>query len=189
MVEVVNLVMFTCLTITIVLLSVLAVTTGSLLRSATYLLLILICTAGLFLFLNYEFLAAAQISIYAGGVLVLFIFAIFLTTANKKVLHKKLFKRKSQIKTDIYVALIAVVGFAFLAYYLFAVGDVPMTASLGFTSDLSISAIGQTLLGTEKHQYILPFEVLSLLLFACILGGILIARKGNGSTKKNKSTT
>jgi NADH-quinone oxidoreductase subunit J len=40
-----------------------------------------------------------------------------------------------------------------------------------------MKVIGETLLGTEKHQYLLPFEILSVLLLACIIGGILIARK------------
>jgi NADH-quinone oxidoreductase subunit J len=40
-----------------------------------------------------------------------------------------------------------------------------------------MSLIGQTLMGTGKYQYLLPFEVLSVLLLACIIGGILIARK------------
>jgi NADH-quinone oxidoreductase subunit J len=41
----------------------------------------------------------------------------------------------------------------------------------------SMSAIAETMTGTGKYQYLLPFEVLSILLFVCIIGGILIARK------------
>jgi len=40
-----------------------------------------------------------------------------------------------------------------------------------------MNEIGHALMGTEKYQYLLPFEVLSILLLACIIGGILIARK------------
>ncbi|KAA6306055.1 NADH-quinone oxidoreductase subunit J, partial [termite gut metagenome] len=43
--------------------------------------------------------------------------------------------------------------------------------------EINMQVIGNALMGTEKYQYILPFEVLSLLLLACIIGGILIARK------------
>jgi NADH-quinone oxidoreductase subunit J len=177
---VINLVMFTCLVIAILLLSVLAVTTRSLLRSATYLLSVLVCTAGLYLFLNYEFLAAAQISIYAGGVLVLFVFAIFLTSSKKKILQKKLLKKKSQTKKNIYVALVAILGFAFLMYFLlynYAIPDAQLNMAAYGESDMSMTMIGETLTGTGKYQYLLPFEVLSILLFACIVGGILIARK------------
>ena len=43
--------------------------------------------------------------------------------------------------------------------------------------ELNIRTIGHALMGTEKYQYLLPFEVISLLLLACIVGGIMIARK------------
>jgi NADH-quinone oxidoreductase subunit J len=43
--------------------------------------------------------------------------------------------------------------------------------------EISMNLIGHTLMGTEKYQYLLPFEILSVLLLACIIGGILIARK------------
>ena len=42
--------------------------------------------------------------------------------------------------------------------------------------------LGITMMGTEKHQYLLPFEVISVLLLACIIGAILIARKEEDST-------
>ena len=41
-------------------------------------------------------------------------------------------------------------------------------------------SIGQALLGTEKYQFLLPFEAISLLLLACIIGAIMIARKDKG---------
>jgi NADH-quinone oxidoreductase subunit J len=112
---IINLILFSGLAVVMLLLSVLAITTKSLLRSATYLLLVLVCTAGLYLFLNYHFLAAVQISVYAGGVLILFIFAIFLTTNKDEVL------KKHQTKKYIFGALafvvgIAVTGFAFLKH-------------------------------------------------------------------------
>ena len=43
--------------------------------------------------------------------------------------------------------------------------------------ELDVRTIGHALMGMEKYQYILPFEVISVLLLACIVGGILIARK------------
>jgi NADH-quinone oxidoreductase subunit J len=144
------------------------------LRSATYLLLVLVCTAGLYLFLNYHFLAAVQISVYAGGVLILFIFAIFLTTNKGDVLQKH------QTRKYLYGALtfltgIAVTAFALLKHkFLYPSGEA--TAVVG-DEEISMKVIGQTLMGTEKYQYLLPFEVLSILLLACIIGGILIARK------------
>jgi len=169
---IINLILFFCLGIAMLLLSVLAITTKSLLRAAIYLLLVLICTAGLYLFLNYHFLAAVQISVYAGGVVVLFVFAIFLTTDKGEKLRGHTFNRY------VYGALAVVLGigvtaFAFLKHQFLYASE---TVGAG-DKEIDMKIIGQTLLGTDKHQYLLPFEVLSVLLLACIIGGILIARK------------
>ncbi len=59
--------------------TIMAVTTQKIIRSATFLLFVLLGTAGLYLLLDYHFLMAVQIAVYAGGVMVLFIFAILLT--------------------------------------------------------------------------------------------------------------
>ena len=154
------------------LLSVMAITTKSLLRAAIYLLLVLICTAGLYLFLNYHFLAAVQLSVYAGGVVILFVFAIFLTTSKGETLKGYPFKRY------LYGALAVVVGigvtvFAWTKHRFLYASETVVSGD----TEINMKIIGQTMLGTGKHQYLLPFEVLSILLLACIIGGILIARK------------
>lgn len=64
----------------IVVFSVLTVTTRKILRAATYLLFTLFATAALYFKLDYEFLGAVQIAVYAGGIVVLFVFSILLTT-------------------------------------------------------------------------------------------------------------
>ena len=136
---IINLLIFGGLAVAMLIMSVMAITTKSLLRSATYLLLTLICTAGFYLFLNYHFLAAVQVSVYAGGVIVLFVFAIFLTTKKDE------------------------------------------------DAQLSMADIGTALMGTGKYQFLLPFEMLSLLLLAAIVGGILIARKDKKHGEKEES--
>ena len=169
---IINLIIFFCLGIAMLLLSVMSITTRSLLRSAIYLLLVLIGTAGLYLFLNYHFLAAIQLSVYAGGVVILFVFAIFLTTSKGETLLDHSFKRY------IYGALTVIAGvgitvFAWMKHRFLYSPD----AAISGDQEINMKIIGQTLLGTEKHQYLLPFEILSVLLLACIIGGILIARK------------
>ena len=169
---IVNLIIFICLGVASIVLSILAVTSKSLLRAATYLLLILICTAGFYLFLNYHFLAAVQITVYAGGILVLFIFAIFLTSSKGDVLQKH------QTRRYVMGALtalggIAVTAFAVLKHKFIYSGNHTMEGD----QEIDMNVIGEALMGTEKYQYVLPFVALSLLLLACIVGGILIARK------------
>ncbi|MDR1610526.1 MAG: NADH-quinone oxidoreductase subunit J [Candidatus Symbiothrix sp.] len=169
---IINLIIFSCLGVAMLALSIMAVTSKSLLRSATYLLLVLLCTAGFYLFLNYHFLAAVQVSVYAGGVVILFIFAIFLTTSKGEVLLKH------QTRRYVFGFLGVVAGIGLTAFVLFKHQFLyESNTSMVGDQEISMSLIGQTLMGTGKYQYLLPFEVLSVLLLACIIGGILIARK------------
>ncbi|MDR0613055.1 MAG: NADH-quinone oxidoreductase subunit J [Dysgonamonadaceae bacterium] len=169
---IINLIIFSCLGAAMLALSIMAVTSGSLLRSATYLLLVLLCTAGFYLFLNYHFLAAVQVSVYAGGVVILFIFAIFLTTSKGEALFKH------QMRRYVFGFLCVAAGIGLTAFMLVKHRFL-YESNTGMVGDqeISMSLIGQTLMGTGKYQYLLPFEVLSVLLLACIIGGILIARK------------
>ncbi len=169
----INLIIFYALALFILSMSVMAVTTKKILRAATYLLFVLIGTAGLYLMLNYHFLAAVQISVYAGGVVVLFIFAIFLVSSKGDTIEPRT-KRKIVLGILASLAGIAVVGFAIFKHQF--VVDSANTTMLG-DQEINMKVIGQALMGTEKYQYLLPFEILSVLLLACIIGGILIARK------------
>ena len=169
---IINLIIFFCLGIVIVSLSLMAVLSKKLLRAATYLLLVLICTAGLYLFLNYHFLAAVQISVYAGGVLILFIFAIFLTNSKDTTIENHSIRRHILGALTVFAG-IAVTAFAFVKHK-FTYGD---NTTINGDQELSMKLIGETMMGTDKYQYLLPFEILSILLLACIIGGILIARK------------
>jgi len=169
---IINLILFFCLGIALLLLSLLTTTTRSLLRSAIYLLLVLICTAGLYLFLNFHFLAAVQLAVYAGGVVVLFVFAIFLTASKGEIMMTHSFKRY------FYGALTVLAGIA-ITVFAWAKHRFLYASHAGVIGDreIDMKIIGETMLGTGKHQYLMPFEVLSILLLACVIGGILIARK------------
>ena len=75
-----NQIMFVLFALMIIVFSVLTVTTRIILRAAVYLLFVLVSTAGLYFMLNYQFLAAVQLTLYAGGIVVLIIFSILLTS-------------------------------------------------------------------------------------------------------------
>ncbi len=169
----VNLIIFYALSAFMLAMSVMAVTSKRILRAATYLLFVLIGTGGLYLLLNYHFLAAVQISVYAGGVVVLFIFAIFLTS-NKGDKMEPHMKRKIFFGILAAVAGVAITAFAIIKHQF--VYNVDNTTMLG-DQEINMKVIGHALMGTGKYQYLLPFEILSVLLLACIIGGILIARK------------
>ena len=151
----------------IALCSVLAVTTGKLLRAATYLLFVLFGTAAVFFMLGYTFLGAVQLMVYAGGIIVLYVFSIALTRSDKDMRYKvskaKLF---SVLATTVVGAALVL-----LLLFRFALNAIPLG------EELPSREVGLALIGTEKYQFVLPFEVVSVLLLACMIGGILIARK------------
>ena len=152
-----------------------AVTTRKIFRSAIWLLFSLGGIAGLFFWMDLEFLAAVQIIVYVGGIVVLIIFSIFLTQQAGDEMPKPVLGRA------IFSALAVVFGFAF-AYSL--IYQHPFTAASDFPLNASVNAIGSQMLSTTEHGYILPFEVVSILLLAAMVGCIVIALKQEPSAKK-----
>ena len=155
----------------IIIFSILAVTTRRILRSATYLLFTLFATAGLYFKLDYEFLGAVQIAVYAGGIVVLVVFAILLTTKPGDA-SAQLTSRRRLFGGIAALATLAAVGYAVLSRPGFW-----CTVCKPLDMQLTMNNLGEVLLGTEKFGYLLPFEAVSGLLLACIIGGVVIARK------------
>lgn len=170
--EIANLIVFYALAAVIVVSSLLAVTSRRMLRAATYLLFVLLATAGLYLMLNFHFLAAVQLSVYAGGILILFIFAILLTSARGDRTEPHDGRRVAR-GAVVAAAGIAITVLATLKHKFLYASDELVRGD----HEIDMSEIGHALMGTERFQYILPFEVLGILLLACAIGGILIARK------------
>lgn len=149
--------------------SVMTVTTGSILRSATYLLFVLFGTAAMYFIMGFTFLGAVQLMVYAGGIVVLYVFSILLTNSDRNI-NIKIAKSKL-------VAVLAtvIIGAALVLFLIwtngFALNVIPAD------SELALSEVGKALIGGDKYQYVLPFEVMGVLLLACMIGGLLIARK------------
>lgn len=154
----------------IVIFSVLTVTTRKILRAATYLLFVLFATAALYFKLDYEFLGAVQIAVYAGGIVVLFVFAILLTT-HPGDNSEQLASRKKLLGFVGAIATAGACGWALCS----RCSD--LFTSLPSMSNPTMHRIGEAMLGTGFEQYLLPFEAVSVLLLACIIGGVVIARK------------
>lgn len=170
--ETANLIIFYCLAAALVVASILAVTSRSMLRAATYLLIVLIAVAGLYLMLNYHFLAVVQLSVYAGGILILLIFAILLTNSKgdhpEKRDRRKIFTGLVTGAAGLGITLWVVMKHKFLY-----AGNPTIVGE----QEINMKKIGYALMGTGKYEYLLSFEALSVLLLACAVGGILIARK------------
>lgn len=147
--------------------AILSVTTKKIFRSAIWLLFSLIGIAGLYFWLEVEFIAAVQIVVYVGGIVVLIIFSIFLTQQSGKEMPKPPMTR------SIASVLAVLFGFA-LAYFLIYKNDFK-TGNKSF--DWSVKKIGDQMLATGENGYALPFEVVSILLLAAMVGCIVIAIK------------
>ena len=87
--------MFVILAVVIVLSSVATVVTKSIVRAATYLLFVLLGTAGMYFLMGYTFLGAVQTMVYAGGIIVLYVFAILLTKGGNDAVVKRTAKDAS----------------------------------------------------------------------------------------------
>ena len=163
-----ELIVFTVLALFIGVSAILAVTTRRILRAATYLLFVLFGTAGIYFQLNYSFLGAVQLLIYAGGITVLYVFSILLTSSEGD--------KAEELKGYKFVAGLAAT-LAGLGVSLFITLKHHFLPSHFEHGELSVRTIGHALMSSDKYGYVLPFEVISLLLLACIVGGIMIARK------------
>ena len=161
-------IIFFVLAASIVVFSILSVLVRRILRAAVYLLFVLVAIAGLFYMMNFQFLAAVQLILYAGGIVVLIIFSILLTSQiNSKLDPPRRSHALSGLLTavaGITLSVITVLQFAFTP-----------TQSPPVGTDMR--TIGTQLLDTGEFGYALPFEVISILLLAALVGTIFIARR------------
>jgi NADH-quinone oxidoreductase subunit J len=163
-------IIFFILATSIVVFSIASVFDRRILRAAIYLLFVLVAIAGLFYMMGFEFLASIQLILYAGGIVVLIIFSILLTSQ----INGKLDKPKSlHLLSGVSMAVVGIV----LAGY--TVITFPFEASGGESIGATMRTIGLQLMDTTHQGYALPFEVISILLLAALVGTIFIARRSN----------
>jgi len=167
-----NLVMFCILAVVIICSALMCVMTTRIMRAATFMLFVLLGVAGLYFLLDYTYLGAAQIAVYAGGVTMIFVFAIQLV--SKRTLQGTI--ERIKLSRAICGALLSVVGCAVVVLVLLK-NQFLYTAMAVPDEELPMKKIGMALVGADKYQYILPFEFISVFLLACIIGGLVIARK------------
>ena len=164
-----NQLMFVLFGLMITVFGILTVTSRRILRAAVYLLFVLVSTAGLYFMLNYQFLAAVQLTLYAGGIVVLIIFSILLTShINQKF-------EPVGLKKSIFSALAAITG---AIVTIVTILDFQFSATTEAAREIDMRVIGLSLLSTERDGYVLPFEVISILLIAAMIAAIVVAKKG-----------
>ncbi|MEP6594328.1 MAG: NADH-quinone oxidoreductase subunit J [Ginsengibacter sp.] len=161
-------IIFYCISAFVLGAALLSVTTTKIFRAAIWLLFSLIGIAALYFWLQVQFVAAVQIVVYVGGIVVLIIFSIFLTQQSGTEMPKP------KMKTIIFSLLATLSGIGF-TYNLIHQYDFAPTSSKPFA--VSVSDIGMQMLSTAEYGFVLPFEVVSMLLLAAMVGCIVIAMK------------
>lgn len=158
---------FWILSFVIVVSALMVVSLKNIFHSALFLILCLFSVAGIYILLGAEFLAAAQVLIYVGAVAILMIFAVMLTT---KLASRTITQSNENAVVAFFVCLIfALVTLILIAktpaeIWRYAPGQLPAN---------NIMTVGKYLM----TQFMLPFEVVSILLLAAMIGAIVLARK------------
>lgn len=132
--------------------------------SAMFLVLTIVSLAGLFVLLHAFFLAAVQVLVYAGAVMVLFLFVIMLLDLRAE--------ERRRLKLLAIIGGLISVG-AILAIFLRSLLDAPLGAAESPTLEGGTLALGKLLF----TQYVLPFEIVSGLLLVAIVGVVLLSKK------------
>jgi NADH:ubiquinone oxidoreductase subunit 6 (subunit J)/Pyruvate/2-oxoacid:ferredoxin oxidoreductase delta subunit len=165
-----NQIIFILFAAIVVVFSILTVTSRRILRAAVSLLFVLVSTAGLYFMLDFAFLAAVQLALYAGGIVVLIIFSILLTS------HISQKMEMLELKKSIFSALAVVFG---IILTVTTILEYKFEATTTAAAELNMNAIGKALLSYGVDGYVLPFEVISILLLAAMVAAIIIAKKGS----------
>ncbi|MBZ0283696.1 MAG: NADH-quinone oxidoreductase subunit J [Anaerolineae bacterium] len=146
------------------------VTTRNLIHATLYLILSLFGAAGFFVLLSAPFLAAVQVLVYIGAIAILIVFAVMLTRSMTRI--RDLYNRQ-WLLSGIVAGLLFVLLLAGIILPVFGVngpqGNLPVSDVVVDTVDLGKALV-------DQNQYVLPFEVASLLLTAAMIGAIVIAR-------------
>ena len=135
----------------------------NLFHSVLWLALALTGTAGVFLLLDAEFLAAVQLLLYAGGIVTIVVFAIVVT---ERLVGERITQTNRRITAGAVVALV------FVALVVNFISEQPLPATRQpLTADLT-RTLGEGVL----TRFVLPFELLGVLMLAAMLGAIYFAR-------------
>jgi len=163
-----------------ILAALVAVGSQRILRAAVGLAVTLVCGAAFYILLSYDFIAGVQILVYVGGIVVLIVYAIMLTSSQELVESHPTLMRKV---------------LAFLAGSAFVVVSLAALLATEFSIDSAtppvenlVAGLGRLLLSADAGGYLIPFEIISLLLLAAVIGAIVIARSYRTQTADGSRT-
>lgn len=159
-------IIFYIIAILMIVFAVLSVSNRNIMRSIIYLLFVLIGIAGIYFMVNFYFLGAIQLTVYAGGVVVLYVNSIMLVEKiNSPLDISKFWKR-------FLAGFISVLGASLTLFAIWSYNFKETTSA----KEIGIKEIGKAFLSYGDKGYILPFELISILLLAAMVGAIVIAK-------------
>jgi NADH-quinone oxidoreductase subunit J len=150
-------------------LSILIVTRRNPVHSVLLMLTLFFHIAGLYLFLNAEFLSAIQIILYAGAILVLFLFVIMMLNL-KEELSSERFIGEWPIAIALSLSILMFIGFGISRFIKGPLGEYTIEK---IKAETHTKAIGKLL----YTDYLFPFEIVSLILLIAIVGAMVLAKK------------
>ena len=146
--------------------SLMVVFSRSPVNSVLYLVLTFFCIAGHYILLNAQFLAIVHIAVYAGAIMVLFLFVIMLMNLNQDTEPQK---------TAVSKMIAGVLGGLLL---------IVLVGALRGTEELEIVRVGHSPVGLVRNlgrvlfrEFLFPFEIVSVLLLSALVGAIMIGKK------------
>ncbi len=153
----------------IVSLSLVTVSRRNPVHAVLFMLVIFFHIASMYLFLNAEFIAAIQIIVYAGAILVLFLFVVFLLNLRAEE-HEEKYTRSGLAGAVLALSLFAALAIALRGFVLGPHGTYGIEKITEMTHTKAIGTVLYT-------KYLFPFEVASVILLVAIVGAITLAKK------------
>ena len=155
---------FLALAFLIIVASLFVVSSRNIFHSAIFLILALFGVAGVFVLLEAPFLAAAQVLIYVGAISILMIFAVMMTA---RIADTQLRYTNDQVPAGLAISL------GLLVVMLYSLWQTPIPISAAAPASGAGRKLGELFL----TQFVLPFEIVSVLLLTALIGALVIAKK------------
>ena len=151
----------------------LVVTRRNPVHSALALVVAFLGVAGIYVVLEAEFIAAAQVLVYAGGIMVLFLFVIMLVDLEERGRTVAPVLRRRRVRAVVFSAALTALLVAVLLVSFFNLGyPAPSGAGEALATEGNLSAVAVALF----DHYVLPFEVASVLLLVAMIGAVVLAK-------------
>ena len=148
--------------------AVMVIWSRNVVHSAIYLVLTFLCVAGVYVLLQAEFVAVVQVFVYAGGIVVLFLFVIMLVNLQDAL----------GPRVRVHATISAAVGAATTALLVYVAVSGGLSSTYGASMDLSAQGGNLQQVGWSLYSdYLLPFEIASILLLVAMIGAIVLARQ------------